>query len=119
MSNLSLLVVSPDKAWTEFVVQVVSGFTLQTTDDLACLPKNNFDVIVLDASLTTQVAQAVKQILDQDQYEQGKVIVVAADPSWQEARAVLLAGASDYVSKSYHKSDLLNILNEVIYGKFR
>jgi DNA-binding NarL/FixJ family response regulator len=111
-----MLVVSPDEAWTAFVVQLVRGFATQTTDDLACLPTNYFDIIVLDASLTTQVAQAVRQILDKAQFQQSKVIVVAADPSWQEARAALLAGASDYMSKSYHEGDLLNTLNEVIIG---
>ena len=115
--ELSLLLLSPDRSWSHFVEKNISLTSLYLSDLCDNLPEGDFSIVLLDASLTSQVVQVVKHILQR--YRRSKIIVVAADPSWKETRAVLLAGAHDYLSKSYFKDDLLNSIQRIMDDAFQ
>jgi len=110
----TLLLVSADEAWSSFVADTVPEFSVEFAVDLNRLPDGSFGIVVFDASLTIHIAQTVELLLTR--FAGSRLVVVAADPSWKEARAVLLAGANDYLSKSYNVVDFRNALKHVIEG---
>jgi DNA-binding NarL/FixJ family response regulator len=71
----------------------------------ALLQEQTYDVVIVDAGAVTNAPEVVSQIhvLRPDT----RVVVVTVSPHWKIARAVLLAGATDYLYKSLNEEEIL------------
>jgi DNA-binding NarL/FixJ family response regulator len=71
------------------------------------------DLILLDAAAVSGEVPALVAHLRQA-WPDLPIVVVATSLTWQRARQVLLAGASDYVRKSLDKETILTTLQEFL-----
>lgn len=69
------------------------------------LEQQTYDIVIVDAGAVTSASEVVSQIhvLRPDT----RVVVVTVSPHWKIARAVLLAGATDYLYKSLNEEEIL------------
>lgn len=73
------------------------------------------DLLLLDAS---SFAQDVVKLVEQLHQQQRKmpIIVASTSPTWQHARAVLLAGASDYIRHTFDAVQVRQTCGEAMKG---
>lgn len=73
------------------------------------------DLLLLDAS---SFAQDVVKLVEQLHQQQGKmpIIVASTSPTWQHARAVLMAGASDYIRHTFDAVQVRQTCAEAMKG---
>lgn len=69
------------------------------------LQQQGYDVVIVDAGAVTDAPVVVSHIRDLD--PNTRVVVVTVSPHWKIARAVLQAGATDYLYKSLNKAEIL------------
>jgi DNA-binding NarL/FixJ family response regulator len=88
-------------------LQVVSENEMATL-----LQEQTYDVVIVDAGAVTNAPEVVSQIhvLRPDT----RVVVATVSPHWKIARAVLLAGATDYLYKSLNKEDILTTFQALL-----
>ncbi|MET0625918.1 MAG: hypothetical protein ABW250_23490, partial [Pyrinomonadaceae bacterium] len=63
----------------------------------AQVSKHDYDIVIIDAAAVKPVAELVEML--RNDFFRSRVVVATGSPTWQEARAALLAGAIDYVRK--------------------
>ncbi|MBN1991724.1 MAG: response regulator [Anaerolineae bacterium] len=68
--------------------------------------EQEYTAIIIDAGAVDNVAQLVSNL--RKMQPASHIIVVTASPTWQRAREVLLAGATDYIRKSFDQDELLS-----------
>jgi len=69
------------------------------------LQAQTYDVVVVDAGAVKSAPEVVSRIRALDC--NARVVVVTLSPHWKIARAVFRAGATDYLSKSLSKTEIL------------
>jgi DNA-binding NarL/FixJ family response regulator len=69
------------------------------------LKERSYNVVIVDAGAVADAAVAVSQI--RSLRPNIRVVVITASPHWKVARAVLAAGATDYLRKSWNTLDIL------------
>jgi two-component system, OmpR family, response regulator len=69
-----------------------------------------YDVVILDAAAVEDEQPLISQL--RSRKRRLPIVVVTAAPAWKRARKVFLAGATDYILKSYDKEELLAALRE-------
>ncbi|NJN53753.1 MAG: response regulator [Anaerolineae bacterium] len=71
------------------------------------------DLLLLDAS---GFAQDVVNLVEQLHQQQSNmpIIVVSTSPTWQHARAVLMAGATDYIRHSFDAEQIRETCREAM-----
>jgi DNA-binding response OmpR family regulator len=70
-------------------------------------PVELFDLMVVDASgLQIELAERVAWL--HGRFPQVPIVVLTSSPTWRRARAVLQAGAADYMRRSIEDELLLN-----------
>jgi DNA-binding NarL/FixJ family response regulator len=76
------------------------------------LEQQTYDIVIVDAGAVTNAPEVVSQIhvLRPDT----RVVVATVSPHWKIARAVLLAGATDYLYKSLNKEDILTTFQALL-----
>ena len=78
-----------------------------TEDSLAEEPDEFFDLLVVDASgLQIELGERVGWL--HGRFPDVPIIVLTNSPTWRRARAVLQAGASDYLRRSVNDETLLS-----------
>jgi DNA-binding response OmpR family regulator len=85
---------------------------VQEEDVLKTTSPNSYDLIVVDAGAVREIASLISCL--RNQHSSSHVLVVTASPSWQAARDVLKAGATDYVSRSFDKKELCSRIKAVL-----
>ena len=70
------------------------------------LAKNLYDVIIVDAGAVQDTLDLVSRLRTGQPHAQ--IIVATASPTWQRAREILQAGATDYIRKSQDEKKLLS-----------
>jgi DNA-binding NtrC family response regulator len=70
------------------------------------MAKNVYDVIIVDAGAVRDALDVVSQL--RRTQPKTRVIVATASPTWQRARELLKAGATDYIRKSQDEKKLLS-----------
>ena len=70
------------------------------------ITKNSYDMIIVDAGAVRDALGLVLYL--RAAQPQARIIVATASPTWQRAREVLKAGATDYIRKSQDEKKLLS-----------
>ncbi|MCI0395744.1 MAG: hypothetical protein L0332_10800 [Chloroflexi bacterium] len=71
------------------------------------------DLFIIDASTTKEdIAMLVGQLHCAQQ--ETPIIVVTTSPTWRRARAVFLAGAADYIPRTFDKDKILSSCQEAL-----
>ncbi len=122
-----LLLVSADRPWQRFFDETVAPLLIVETISsrrrgLACLRQrrssgDGYEIVVVDAGATADVPAFIKEILAIA--PDSRVVVVTAAPVWRAARDSLIAGASDYLSKSLDRPQTLVAFREMLSKKPR
>ncbi|MBL8099794.1 MAG: response regulator [Anaerolineales bacterium] len=76
------------------------------------IQKKTFDLIIIDAVSVMNPSKAVTQIRDLG--FNSKIVVLSASTHWKIAKAVIQAGATDYLSKSLSKEEMLSYLLKIL-----
>ena len=76
------------------------------------LQQQPYDVVLVDAGAVTNAPEVVSQIHIQS--PDTRVVVVTVSPHWKIARAVLLAGATDYLYKSLNEEEILTTFRSLL-----
>ena len=117
MPHIYLL--SRDLTWSKAVIAVLTNATLEkpircSTDcaDLDLLPAAEPDALLLvDAMECPQIVNTVSRLKE---LGWDHIVVFAADPSEKDARAVIHAGAQDYLIKFYSRTLVRKELEECL-----
>jgi DNA-binding NarL/FixJ family response regulator len=78
------------------------------------LSQQRYDVIIIDAGAVQDAASLVSRL--RDVQPASRVIVATASPTWQRAREMLKAGASDYIRKSQSEQKIRADIQAVLEG---
>ena len=118
LAELRVLLVngSSDHQWHKLVAQIVGArgclqIGSEATID-AWLAQSKYAVVIIDASVVAHVPQLIRYI--HAQQPAARVVVVAAAPTWQNARDAFQAGAFDYTVKSLNRDELATFLGAAI-----
>jgi DNA-binding NarL/FixJ family response regulator len=68
----------------------------------------NYSLVLVDISRIAAYLDLIRWI--RDKHPSGRIVVISPDPGWKQARAVLLAGAADYIRRSDDVDYLTGIL---------
>lgn len=117
--RLFILTKNSASPWVTAVVaaiQPLGDVTVYGEEELwPVLATNPPDLLLLDAS---SFAQDVVKLVEQLHQQQGKmpIIVASTSPTWQHARAVLMAGASDYIRHTFDAVQIRQTCGEAMKG---
>jgi DNA-binding NarL/FixJ family response regulator len=78
------------------------------------LTERGYDVIIIDAGAVENAAALVSCL--RLKRPESRIIVATASPTWQRAREMLKAGASDYIRKSQNEKKLQGEIQAVLEG---
>jgi DNA-binding NtrC family response regulator len=85
----------------------------RTENDITNLVlEGDYNIIIVDATATTDTPLLISRILAQQ--PEAKVIVVTASPTWRRAKAAFRAGAVDYIPKSMTLTELRSIFEALL-----
>jgi DNA-binding NarL/FixJ family response regulator len=70
------------------------------------------DVVIVDAGGVSSPPQAVARILELR--KEAKVVVITASPQWKVAKAVIVAGALDYLEKSLSQQEFEQVFRQLL-----
>jgi DNA-binding NtrC family response regulator len=84
----------------------------QDKDVLARIQKENYRVLIIDSTTLTNVPHLVAFL--REEKPTVPIVVATSSPTWDRAREVFLAGASDYVHKSLDEDAIRATVREVI-----
>lgn len=90
--------------------------TATAAEAAALLARERYDLIILDAGADDDPAALVAAL--RRAAPATPLVVVTAAPTWQCAKEVFMAGASDYIRKSHDAPALAETIEEVL-GKSR
>ena len=88
---------------------------LQSTaegDMESCLQGYAYDVVIVDAGAVKSAPEVVTRVQALDPGT--KAVVVTASPHWKIAKAVIQAGAADYLSKSLNKEKIVSSFRTIL-----
>lgn len=79
----------------------------------ALLQVHAYDTVIIDAGA---VSSAPKELIRQiHQLDPGaRVVVVTASPHWKIAKAVIRAGAADYIEKTLNRDEILACFGKIL-----
>lgn len=69
-------------------------------------------VIIIDALTVEDVSGLLSRL--RDRCPECPVVVATSSPTWQRARDAFLAGAVDYIRRSWDSKELLNTIKEIL-----
>jgi len=114
--NFLLIGKSSDTTWEVALQKALAplGWLDAIFEDKALqqLQQKHYDVIIVDSVSTKDVVGLVS-LLSQ-RHPLIPVVVVTASPTWQRARQVFLAGASDYLRKTLDADTLLTAFKAIV-----
>ncbi|HRQ41063.1 MAG TPA: hypothetical protein PLD25_24365 [Chloroflexota bacterium] len=123
MEKKRLFILTKNEAspWVTAVAEAVYGlsdvFVFGEDDIWSVLDTTPPDLLLLDASGFAQDVVKLVEQLHQQQCEM-PIIVASTSPTWQHARAVLLAGASDYIRHSFDAAQIRQTCGEAMKVNF-
>ena len=93
-----------DSPWETAVIEALAPMatlTIWTEEQtLAKFRKAKLDLLLIDASTLANEVITFVQMLHLEN-EMVPIVVATTSPTWRRARAVLLAGATDYIGRSF------------------
>ena len=109
----------PHSKWVQMVKNVLtcSGeVRLSSVSDANHIDAQRYSLIIVDASCVDVNIVSFVHRLHGSHFEV-PIIVVTNSPTWRHAREVLLAGAADYIQRTFDKKVLLAAFHEAM-GSF-
>ena len=104
---------SPWLKHTSELLESLGMLTIFGEDVLEDEPDERFDLIVVDASgLQIELAERVHWL--HGRFPNAPIVVLTSSPTWRRARAVIQAGASDYLRRSVDQGTLLNRCRDLL-----
>ena len=117
-TSYSFLLVSdsPCGYWRQVFGEALAALgSLQVVSEsgmTALLQQRGYDVVIVDAGAVTSAPAVVSRV--RTLAPGVKVVVVTVSPHWKIAKAVLQAGAADYLYKSLNKAEILAGLRAIL-----
>jgi len=116
METVFLLITHREKsAWSQFLneaLALLGSLKVVLEEEVSVeLLQADYNVVIVDAGAVAEVGSFVSRMRAQRPVL--RIVVVSLSPTWQEARAVLRAGAMDYLSRSFTKRELASAIDEV------
>lgn len=117
MNNRVMLITEqPEDLWCQIVSRVLSLKACVECVAESRAPEllrlHEYNLAILDSTSISAVSDLIKLLLHSQAGV--PVVVMAASPNWREARDAFVAGASDYLSKTYNERELYTILNHLL-----
>jgi len=117
MSNDFLLVGSfLDSTWTEVLISALSPIgqldTVLESNFSEQIHRKRYSLIIVDASGSRDIIGLVAAL--RQELPHIPIVIVTASPTWQRARQVFLAGATDYVRKSLNTEKILKTFQTIL-----
>jgi DNA-binding NtrC family response regulator len=117
-----LLIGAPNHPWRKTLEAAVKPLfsELEAVDETQSYLKGyrkKYDLAIIDATVIAHPEELVTRL--QSQLPSARIIVVAAAPSWHQAREVFLAGAMDYAKKTEDKDKLSKLLSDLLEKPWR
>lgn len=114
--SIGVLSNNDQSPWLRHLAEVLGSLgtiTICSEHGLPEKPGWQFDLLVVDASgLQMELAERVGWI--HGRFPQVPIVVLTSSPTWRRARAVLQAGASDYMRRSMEDDMLLERCRSLI-----
>ncbi len=115
--RLFILTQNAASPWVTAVTEAVYGLSdvlvFGEEDIWPKLAESPPDLLLLDASGFVQDVVKLVEQLHQQQSEM-PIVVASTSPTWQHARAVLLAGAHDYIRHSFDAVQIRQVCREAM-----
>lgn len=106
-----------DGAWLQVVGDALKSLGklhfASGQEALIQLKTQDYDLIVIDATTIGSNIAALVSKLHQER-PNIPILVATTSPTWQRARQVFLAGAADYIRKSFDKEQILANCQEIL-----
>jgi DNA-binding NarL/FixJ family response regulator len=101
-----------DRTWEEFLRRALAElhrelvFATEATADEVQWGKH--DLILLDAGAVGDLTQAISRIRARN--ADARIIIFSPSPSWEQAREVMLAGATDYAPRELRQANIVEVI---------
>lgn len=110
---------NPEAPWSAVLDQTIASLgdldTSREGESIYGPDLCQYDIVFVDAGGVTDAAACVTAL--RQRCEQLRIIVVTASPTWQHARDLLQAGATDYIRKSSQVGELQHIIQHTLPDK--
>ncbi len=115
--NLLVISNAPDSAWLQTVGDALQSLgKLQVASEQEApvqIKVKDCDLMILDATaISGDIATLVARL--HEKQPDMPIVVATTSPTWQRARQVFMAGASDYIRKSFDRERILTSVREVL-----
>jgi len=96
-----------ESTWPQALEEAVAPFgrlhVVSEQEALEEAERNRYDVIIVDATVVSEVAPLVARL--RARQPEARMVVATLSPTWQRAREAMQAGAFDYIRKSFNKKE--------------
>jgi CheY-like chemotaxis protein len=120
-TNLKKILIVDDDALIRKIVRfhLRDHFHLEEADNgakaLTKAKENNFDAIIMDVSMKVMDGiEATKSLRKEPAYKTTPIIALTGFSFAQDKQNIFSAGYSHFLAKPFDKSDLLNLLDDVL-----
>lgn len=123
MTNYSFLLIgaATDSMWPLILDQALAPLgklrLASQSEALQIVNEYNYDIVIIDAGVVSDPVELISNL--QSKQVRSRIIVATSSPTWQRARKVLQAGATDYIFKSLDKSQLRLSIQKVLASSLR
>jgi DNA-binding NtrC family response regulator len=101
-----------DQAWSGLLSEALASLgelhSVTEQDALGAIAQVSYELVIIDALAVDRVTLLVSRI--RAQQPTLRIVIGTASPTWRRAREAFLAGAADYIQKTYDKDELLSDL---------
>lgn len=115
-ANVLLITDTHEHSWVQTVRQAIEplgGLAIENADcALEQMLQLRHDLIIVDARYVEDVPRLLSRI--RAERADARIVVATASPSWRRARAALLAGATDYISRTINAEDLRSRVESIL-----
>jgi DNA-binding NtrC family response regulator len=117
MTRQFLLIGAPGRAWSKTLQAAVKPLfgeldVYDKTQGYLNGYKKKYDMVVIDGTEVDHAEEWVARL--RSQLPSTRIVVLAARPTWEQAREAFLAGAMDYTEKLSDKDKLSKLLSDLL-----
>lgn len=114
--NLLLIGNPPDSIWATILrdaLYPLGQLDLASESETSMrVQQKHYDLVIIDAAVLNNVETLVASL--HRQQPTVPIVVVTTSPTWQRARRIFLAGATDYVQRSLDANTLLTTFQAIL-----
>ena len=115
-ANILLVTDTHEHSWIQTVreaIEPLGDLVIENADHaLERMLQLRHDLIIVDARYVEDAPQLISRI--RAQRMDTRIVVATASPTWRRARAALLAGAADYISRTTNAADLRSRFESIL-----